>query len=1132
VFEVVVPKPQDDPLEYEKPLPLDLLPYQERTDKYRSFGTAFYIGDNQFVTAAHVLNLDNPSQWTELSLRDTQGNIYPITQILSYDNLRDFALFQVEGFTGETFLPISTNSELNQAVYAVGNTHGEGIIIRDGLLTSKTPERYEGRWNWLRYSAAAGPGNSGGPLLNQQGEIIGIVTAKSENENLNYALPVEEMLKAPQEARLEYKIIYALPNITTRYKGDFEETFSTPVPLEKLQNLMQEYHNKRMDTALTTLLEDNRNSIFPYDLEGQKELMVTRYASTFPVIVREKDDSTWVLSQPENVETTQTDEKRYLHYGEMYGDTFFEMGGLSPSEVEALLEDSTHLGNTFLKSYPLNRNVGGEQIRVTSLGRAIEEISTQDTWGRKWFSYHWNIPFANRTAMLCVSPQPTGLVGLWTLVNTGSVFEYQQDFEEMFDFIQFSYYGEYREWKEFLAQKTLIPEEFKEFKIQYEPFGSALIRTKDFSFSYAHDLLEVQDQGTMYLAFSFPQGDNQAYWSPYGIYLTPQKGSPEQLNFTKNFPPAFKTDTDSWESWLTIKDRKYPYTGENILSKGKSYILDRLDSHPTGDNPESLKYAWTFSLTKDGEQDRDRMKEFLLGLTDSVNLSPAQWEGMTGTAPKSASQEVHYIQDMTLFQAITNNKTSVVKDFIDRDLDLNLTNSLGQTPFMAACRRGKDDMITLFLNKGNSNINHQDNQGMTPLHHLLINGSEDTALKLIAQKPDINLVSHKNYSPLMEALRKKKTKAARAILDMNPKLEVLDQQNELGRSALYYASYAGANEIVEDLVQKGVDLSVGEESGYTVLQMALKYCSPQTVRMLLNKEAPIDGVNPKGFSTLMYALMYGESDSAWNIAKSSTDYDRLDDDGWTPLLVALRYGHPDIARYLIDRGVRVNKEEKMAFEPLYMAIKYSDLETVKKLVEEGAQLEWQTQDTGHSPLALSLNQKKFDITRYILEQNPPLDPITKEGWSIMALALRYAPSDLERLIWDYTRRDFTQAQLTENWNELHLAARYSNREMVEKLVEAEVFDVNAQTEDGVTPLMLAARYNPLSVVPLVRGGATVSEISGNGDNALHYALRGENLDIIKLLIEMDCDMEHKNSEGKSPRDLAQTKSEAIRNLFP
>jgi serine protease Do len=50
-FEVVLGKPDADPLSYEKPLPLDLLPFAERTGKYTPVGTAFAIGRGRFVTS-------------------------------------------------------------------------------------------------------------------------------------------------------------------------------------------------------------------------------------------------------------------------------------------------------------------------------------------------------------------------------------------------------------------------------------------------------------------------------------------------------------------------------------------------------------------------------------------------------------------------------------------------------------------------------------------------------------------------------------------------------------------------------------------------------------------------------------------------------------------------------------------------------------------------------------------------------------------------------------------------------------------------------------------------------------------------------------------------------------------------
>lgn len=63
-FEVVQMKPPEEgAVTYERALPMDLIPYQQRVDKYRSIGTAFAIGPGQYVTAGHVLSVGQGGQF-------------------------------------------------------------------------------------------------------------------------------------------------------------------------------------------------------------------------------------------------------------------------------------------------------------------------------------------------------------------------------------------------------------------------------------------------------------------------------------------------------------------------------------------------------------------------------------------------------------------------------------------------------------------------------------------------------------------------------------------------------------------------------------------------------------------------------------------------------------------------------------------------------------------------------------------------------------------------------------------------------------------------------------------------------------------------------------------------------------
>jgi serine protease Do len=145
-FEVVLAKPASDPLTYEKPLPLELIPYRERTDKFRSIGTAFAIGPNRFVTAAHVIGVGNGSQYGPLALRDAAGTTYRVDKIIKYSGGEDYAVFSV--LAAPAVAPLQTRSRppLNTAVFAVGNALGEGVVVRDG-----EPEFRPRHWSGARW---------------------------------------------------------------------------------------------------------------------------------------------------------------------------------------------------------------------------------------------------------------------------------------------------------------------------------------------------------------------------------------------------------------------------------------------------------------------------------------------------------------------------------------------------------------------------------------------------------------------------------------------------------------------------------------------------------------------------------------------------------------------------------------------------------------------------------------------------------------------------------------------------------------------------------------------------------------------------------------------------------------------
>ncbi|HEX9262100.1 MAG TPA: serine protease, partial [Candidatus Bathyarchaeia archaeon] len=394
VFEVVVLKQTKDSLTYERPLPLDLLPYVERTDKYRSLGTAFAIGPTEFVSAAHVLDLGTKKQEKDYYIRDVNGTVYAIDKILKYSDRRDFVVFSVKSHIAGDYLPINANPEMNEKVYAVGNALGEGIVIRDGLYTSNTPEDLNGEWKWLRFSAAASPGNSGGPLLDVNGSVIGIVLRKSPNENLNIALPIREVINAKAGVAIVHrKMKYFLDNMPMTKIDTLHREIPLPKAYqalnEELTNIVEQFAAK----LLNQLLTENQDKIFPNGRESLS-LLNNYYHENFPRMITKGDDGNWD-ARSTNTKDLDLEHNGVITIGRMGNSILMHVRKPDDIPLQMFYNDSKVFMDTLLKGLGITRQVGMDKVKITSLGKADQESNFIDTYKRKWLVKAWMIEYSN-----------------------------------------------------------------------------------------------------------------------------------------------------------------------------------------------------------------------------------------------------------------------------------------------------------------------------------------------------------------------------------------------------------------------------------------------------------------------------------------------------------------------------------------------------------------------------------------------------------------------------------------------------------------------------------------------------------------------------------------------------------------
>lgn len=164
------------------------------------FCSGFIVAPNIVLSAMHCIRGQNgPIEVnTDFRIKTHDGKFHKVSKILGFDVLRDFVYLQVSGLDNYGSLAFANMHKVGQKVYTVGNVGGQGIAIRDGIMASTTKDPNNPEVEYLRFSAAASPGNSGGPLVDGYGKIVGIVFAGTFSENYNIATASETLIKGKQ----------------------------------------------------------------------------------------------------------------------------------------------------------------------------------------------------------------------------------------------------------------------------------------------------------------------------------------------------------------------------------------------------------------------------------------------------------------------------------------------------------------------------------------------------------------------------------------------------------------------------------------------------------------------------------------------------------------------------------------------------------------------------------------------------------------------------------------------------------------------------------------------------------------------------------------------------------------------
>jgi hypothetical protein len=624
-FEVVVlrPDPAKDPVSYEKELPWDLVPFNIRNDRYISIGTAFAISKTELVTAHHVFQPVHASMgYQTCYIRDAKQNVWEVDQILALDEQRDVIKFTVKGRTFDRWLELRPGFQVNETVFTVGNAYGEGLVIRPGEVIGTLPEPLNGAWNLLKSSAGVNPGNSGGPLVDPQGRVVGLVQGKKDN--ICYSLPIEELKTVKvNTAAFFNKMSFAFALFPENSKA-IDRAFNLPLPrpyTELRKDLAAResvFYTQSMDSLFNSLGAE----LFPGSEASEAAIGDIPTSGDPEVIFRDKTTKTWSFSGLE-YKSNELPKNGRLRYAQANGVYLFRLRRPDGVNLGDLLAKPKLSMDLLLKGAQVTRTVGGQDIRVTSFGDPYQVKPHVDRFGRPWQQAIWFTPYDDGTVITYTTLIPSGVVMAVKFVDSSALMPWLYDMSKFLDYTYVPYSGKLSDWVEYLQHRDQLPAALRDMAFSFKEGKSLHLQALWAKLDLDSSHVDLSPKAFLILNMGFSRQGQEVAWDLRRVSIAEDEEDNYFVVLKHIHPTPGMPETDQ-KQWKEIAKQRHPYTQRTFEEDGASRIAA---VHPaflkSGTAPAESPNLFTLYLARVGKVDDKEMQTRIQAMLRAITPAGA-----------------------------------------------------------------------------------------------------------------------------------------------------------------------------------------------------------------------------------------------------------------------------------------------------------------------------------------------------------------------------------------------------------------------------------------------------------------------------------------------------------------------------
>lgn len=599
-FEVVRAKPASDPLTYATPLPIDQLPPGQRNDRYNSIGYAAAIGDGRYVTATSLLYDGPDSLWGPPELRDSEGHVYAIDKIVKLVLPYGLAVFTLSTAPGSTAaLPMNSEPLSGTPLYVLGAQAGNDFELHPVQYTTTTPAKEGGHWQWIRFTADARP--KAGPLLNQAGDIVGVVNGvKPAGRNGYYALPIDQVANASTEmATLDNMIGYRIPILGPGIETRFHVQFDLPESVAAFNAQFTHAERAFRDRQLQTILA-RPSSQFTVGPNAYNILYGSPLEIPAPTFLALGKDGSWGLWK--NQTATRDLPDGAVMQASKYGtDILFRLRLPSPAAVAQLHRQPDLLMRNILAALPTYRTVGSTRVAIKSLGTPTLSIRRTDQWQRPWNVWVWPLAYKNFQVSVIALPVPDGYAGILSTMPTADMRTQLTEMEALANFFYATYSGTFPQWKNFLSERNELPKVLQDMSLQFDAGKSADIDLPNVQIDCPATVLDIDAETLMSVVFGYGAGQSQPELGVRALHLV--NNGQSTVEYARTVQPPANAGDAFQTNWKQLNSVQYP---RSLVSPSKQGATQSLTSVAVSKSSPNELYLIAFGLA--GKHDASEMK--------------------------------------------------------------------------------------------------------------------------------------------------------------------------------------------------------------------------------------------------------------------------------------------------------------------------------------------------------------------------------------------------------------------------------------------------------------------------------------------------------------------------------------------